>query len=131
MLPHSRIDIRLIKWHLTGAIEYSKRTLRECMFACKSPIMLRKPFPAIVQDAALGIHVRLCRKYRQAIALAELGQGDGGESLCRSMFEAFLAQAFVCRQLVKLRRRNGGKVNLHNKKMTQEFRASLYLAHDA
>jgi hypothetical protein len=131
MLPHSRIDQRLIKWHLTGAIDYSRQTLRECVLACKSPIKLRKPFPPIVLHAALGLHVRLCRKYRQAIALAELGQGDGSDSLTRSMFEAFLAQAFICRQTVKLRRRNGGAVNLFGKKLTQEFRAYLYLAHDA
>jgi hypothetical protein len=125
------MDKRLIKWHLTGQIDYAKKTLRECVFACKSPIRLRKSFPPIVLHAALGLHVRLCRKYRQAIALGELGQGDGGEALCRSMFEAFLAQAFICRQTVKLRRRNGGAVNLHGKKMTQDFRAYLYIAHDA
>lgn len=78
---------------------------------------------------AVGLHVRISRKYRQVLLLVEAGQGDGVEILCRTMYEAALAQAFICRQTVKLRRADRSSVNLHGVKLTQEFRAWLFLAH--
>lgn len=83
-----------------------------------------------MQDVALGLHVRTCRKLEQAKLLAAAGQADGAETICRSVFESFLSQAFVCRQSVRLRRVNGKPVKKFDKKLPQEFRATLFLARD-
>jgi hypothetical protein len=63
------------------------------------------------------------------LLLARIGQADGVDMLCRSIYEAALAQAFVCRPTVKLKQANGKPVDLYGRKLTQNFRAQLFAAH--
>jgi hypothetical protein len=129
MLPNETKVITGVNRKLRPQLDYAQRALREMLVAVESPIYPRKEFPLVVQDMAIGLHVRICRKFRQALLLTEIGQADGVEILCRSMYEAALAQAFVCRQTVKLKRTNGKAVDLHGRRLTQLFRAQLFLAH--
>jgi hypothetical protein len=130
MLPNEDRVIAGVKQTLGPQLEYARKSLFEALVALEHPVNLRfKSIHPAVPDMAIGLHVRLCRKFRQAIALTEVGQADGVEMLCRSMFETALAQAFICRPTVKLRYVNGPAVPLFGQKLTRDFRAQLFIAH--
>lgn len=64
------------------------------------------------------------------LALCELGQADGAQVICRTMFETYLTVTFIVRQSVRLRYMNSNsKVDLFGKKLTRDFRANLFIAH--
>ncbi len=130
MLPDESTYLPKLARNLRPQFQYSASSLAEGVAITNGQMAFRKQFPPVVQHSAVGLHVLICRRFRQAIALCQLGQVDSAEAVCRSMFEGLLAQAFICRNSVSLRHRaNGGKAETHGKKLTQEFRADLYFAH--
>ncbi len=62
----------------------------------------------ITIHAAAQLQISMNRKLRQVIALCQVGQGDGAEVICRSIFESMLAQAFICADTLEFRDPNGG-----------------------
>lgn len=131
MLPdESKYVLELAK-QLEEQFDYSRTSLAEGVAITDGPIEFRKAFHVKIELAATGLHVLMCRRFRQVIALCKLGQVDCAEGVCRSMFEGLLVQKFICLNSVSLRRENSRKkVNTHGKKLTQVFRATLYVAHD-
>src|SRR4051812_7405348 len=130
MLPLEDEAITAVRQILGPQLDYARNALREALVLVTPPVHFRKEkmYGAVV-DMAVGLHVRICRKFRQALTLTEIGQADGVEMLCRSMYEAALAQAFICRPSVKLKKANRKPVDLFGRKLTQNFRAQLYIAH--
>jgi hypothetical protein len=131
MLPKENNARARIASDLKDQLAYCHNSLQESIQMIASPIHFQKGMHPLVFDMTLGLHVRIVRKYGQVLHLAELGQADGAEVLCRTMYESLLAQAFICRPRIRLRRTDKSVLNLHGKKLTKEFRALLYYAHDA
>src|SRR5262245_17965260 len=130
MLPYEEEVVAGVRRELGVQLAYAEEMLRDALVVAVPPFMpRRKKLHPIVKDMALGLHVRVCRKFRQALLLVPIGQADGIEILCRSMFEATLAQIFICRSRVRLRHIGGTPVNLHGETLSQTFRARLYAAH--
>lgn len=130
MLPDESTYLPRLAQELEKQFDYSFACLAEGVGLTRGKFAFRKQFHAVVQHSAVGLHVLMCRRFRQAIALCQLGQVDSAEAVCRSMFEGLLVQTFICRNSVALRHRdNGRKANRFGKALTQEFRADLYIAH--
>src|SRR5436190_24220186 len=110
MLPNETKERERIDDSLAHQLAYSHKVLREYLEVLDIPLELRTELPSLVVDMAVGLHVRIARKYRQILLLAESGQADGAEVICRSMFEALMALAFICREGVELRLSGGGAV---------------------
>ena len=128
--PFEEQQFQTIQTQLADVIDYSKRLLLSIRALLNPPVAFQAHFADPVVGAALSLLLRACRRYRQVIALSELGQADGADVIGRSMFESFLTIAFVCREQVQLSRRNSSKpANQFGKELTREFRAKLYYTH--
>jgi hypothetical protein len=80
----------------------------------------------------IGLFVKVCRLARGNLGLAELGQSECADILCRSIFEASCAFAFLARAEIKLTDSSSNPPVLlptFGKTLSYDFRASLYEFH--
>ena len=79
----------------------------------------------------LGIWTKICKQYRSILVLCELGLVEDAEVIARSLFESMLQTFFVVKRNVRLRRGWENTPKRPRGGFSMEFRAKLYLAHNA
>ena len=128
-LPNEAKERARIAETLPDQFTYSHRLLDEFLQLIEIPIEFHTGFPPIVIDMAMGLHVRISQKIPASVVARGGWASRHGRVICRSMFEAFLAQSFVCRSDVTLTRENGGVVDTSWVHSNARISTVLYYAH--
>lgn len=133
MLPNEPHESRRIENDLSGILGEAKRLLNVGTDAIHRPARIR--VGPRQQYVARLLLANGCRHFRSIIAVVEVGDGPAVEILTRTMFELFVAIKFVLLPRVRLWTEdfNTGvrrkiPVKRHGKRLTPEFRATLYIA---
>jgi hypothetical protein len=125
-----------LQQHLAAYFDYSERLLQFWVLADKDKKASLSALSPIVLRVLLAMSVKSCRQFRTVIELCERGENADAAIVARAMFETALVVGFILKpRFVPREFDKKGKVKrsitVPNVKLTREFRAILFAAHDA